>query len=107
MIGLDTNILARYYIQDEADGEAQKQHELAKKLIESELPLMVCKTALLELEWVMRGYQLREASDIAHALIYGHLMFDLRTTHQHGRHRGMGVHSAGVQVVLSWTDISR
>lgn len=56
MIGLDTNILARYYIQDEADGEAQKQHELAKKLIESEQPLMVCKTVLLELEWVMRGY---------------------------------------------------
>ncbi|WP_394754152.1 type II toxin-antitoxin system VapC family toxin [Crenothrix sp.] len=56
MIRLDTNILARYYIQDEADGEAQKQHELAKKLIELEQPLMICKTVLLELEWVMRGY---------------------------------------------------
>lgn len=56
MIGLDTNILARYYIQDESDTEAQKQHELAKKLIESEQPLMVCKAVLLELEWVMRGY---------------------------------------------------
>lgn len=43
MIGLDSNILARYYIQDEADSEAQKQHELARKLIESEQPLMVCK----------------------------------------------------------------
>jgi len=29
MIGLDTNILARYYIQDEADAEAEKQHKLA------------------------------------------------------------------------------
>ena len=63
MIGLDTNILARYYIQDEADDEAQKQHELARKLIESEQSLMVCKTVLLELEWVMRGYYRFTASE--------------------------------------------
>ena len=56
MIGLDTNILARYYIQDEADQEAQKQHLQAKKLIEAGNPLMICKTVLLEFEWVMRGY---------------------------------------------------
>ena len=35
MIGLDTNILARYYVDDEQDSEAQKQHSAAKKLIES------------------------------------------------------------------------
>jgi len=35
MIGLDTNILARYYIQDESDKEAEKQHQIARKLIES------------------------------------------------------------------------
>ncbi len=56
MIGLDSNVLARYYIQDEADAEAQRQHEAARNLIESGEPLMVCKTALLELEWVLRGY---------------------------------------------------
>ncbi len=56
MIGLDTNILARYYIQDEGDEEAEKQHLAACRLIESGQPLMVCKTVLLELEWVMRGY---------------------------------------------------
>jgi predicted nucleic-acid-binding protein len=72
MIGLDTNILARYYIQDEADGEAQKQHELARKLIESEQPLMVCKTVLLELEWVMRGYYQFSAAEIAS--VFQHLL---------------------------------
>ena len=33
MIGLDTNILARYYIQDNSDQEAQKQHLVARRLI--------------------------------------------------------------------------
>ena len=56
MIGLDTNVLARYYIQDGSDGEAAKQREAARRLMESGKPLMVCKTVLLELEWVMRGY---------------------------------------------------
>lgn len=56
MIGLDTNILARYYVQDESDAETVRQHEAARRLIESGNPLMICKTVLLELEWVMRGY---------------------------------------------------
>ena len=56
MIGLDTNVLARYYIQNDGDTEAKKQREAARRLMESGKPLMVCKTVLLELEWVMRGY---------------------------------------------------
>jgi predicted nucleic-acid-binding protein len=56
MIGVDTNVLARYYIEDETDGESLKQRVAAQHLIESGQPLMICKTVLLELEWVMRGY---------------------------------------------------
>jgi len=56
MIGLDTNILARYYIEDDADAEARRQRPRARRLIESGKPLMVCKTVILEFEWVMRGY---------------------------------------------------
>lgn len=56
MIGLDTNVLARYYIEDAADEEAERQRGIARKVIESGLPLMVCKTVILELEWLMRGY---------------------------------------------------
>jgi len=65
MIGLDTNILARYYIQDEADQEAKKQHDLARTLMESGKALMVCKTVMLEFEWVMRGYYGFSAIEIA------------------------------------------
>lgn len=68
MIGLDTNILVRYYIQDESDAEAKHQHESARKLIESGEPLMVCKTVLLELEWVMRGYYGFSSVEIATAM---------------------------------------
>lgn len=56
MIGLDTNVLARYYIQDDGDANASKQRQAARRIMESGKPLMVCKTVLLELEWVMRGY---------------------------------------------------
>ena len=56
MIGLDTNVLARYYIDDDADAQAQRQRLAARRLIESGQPLMVCKSVVFELEWVMRGY---------------------------------------------------
>jgi predicted nucleic-acid-binding protein len=56
MIGLDTNVLARYYVDDAGDAEAQAQRVAAQRLIESGQPLMVSKSVVLELEWVMRGY---------------------------------------------------
>ncbi|WP_428356848.1 type II toxin-antitoxin system VapC family toxin [Methyloprofundus sp.] len=80
MIGLDTNILARYYIQDEADVEAEKQHKSARKLVESGEPLMVCKTVILEFEWVMRGYYQFTCSDVSavfqHLLSLEHIMVE-------------------------------
>ena len=71
MIGLDTNILARYYIQDQADKEAEKQHFLAKELIEAGEPLMVCTTVFLELEWIMRGYYQFSRSEVV--TVFQHL----------------------------------
>ncbi len=56
MIGMDANVLARYYVDDAADAEAQRQRVAARRLIESGQPLRVGKTVVLELEWVMRGY---------------------------------------------------
>ena len=50
MIGLDTNVLARYYTDDEADAEAQRQRVAAQCLIESGQPLMVSKSVILEFE---------------------------------------------------------
>ncbi|TXH70790.1 MAG: PIN domain-containing protein [Thiothrix sp.] len=68
MIGLDTNILARYFIEDDGDHEACKHRELARVLIESGKALMVSKTVILELEWVMRGYYKFEREEIASVL---------------------------------------
>lgn len=72
MIGLDTNVLARYYIEDEADVEAMHQREAARHLIESSVPLMVCKTVLLELEWIMRGYYDFDRKDVVS--VFRHLL---------------------------------
>ena len=55
MIGLDTNVLARYYVAS-PDAPTQQQSALARKLIESGKRLFVSKSVLLELEWVLRGY---------------------------------------------------
>jgi predicted nucleic-acid-binding protein len=82
MIGLDTNLLARYYIDDHADAEAQRQRLAARRLIESGQPLMVSKSVILELEWVMRGYygfaQPEVASVLRHLLEQAHITVEDR-----------------------------
>ena len=82
MIGLDTNVLARYYIDDEGDAEAQKQRSASRRLIESGQPLMVCKSVILELEWVMRGYYefapAQVASVMRHLLDQAHITVEDR-----------------------------
>lgn len=72
MIGLDTNVLARYYIEDTGDGEAGRQRQAARQLLEGNEPLAVCKTVLLELEWVMRGYYGFEREEILP--VFDHLL---------------------------------
>jgi predicted nucleic-acid-binding protein len=57
MIGLDTNLLARYFVEEaNADDATQAQREAARELIESGQDLFLPKTVALELEWVPRGY---------------------------------------------------
>jgi len=57
VIGLDTNILARYFIEEAgADPATQDQRRAARQLIESGQKLFLPKTVALELEWVLRGY---------------------------------------------------
>ncbi len=82
MIGIDTNILARYYVNDENDVEAQKQQLAAKKLFESGQDLKVSKTVLLEFEWVLRGYYRFDVDEIIsvlqHLLSQSHLYIEAR-----------------------------
>lgn len=51
MKSLDTNILVRYYVQDEP-----RQGAIATRIMTEEPELFVSKTVLAELEWVLRGY---------------------------------------------------
>ena len=82
MIGLDVSVLARYYIDDEADAEAQRQRLAARRLIESGQPLMVSKSVVLELEWVMRGYYSFDPAEVAsvmrHLLEQAHITVENR-----------------------------
>jgi predicted nucleic-acid-binding protein len=84
MIGLDTNVLARYYIDDVADTEEQRQRSAARRLMESGQPLMVCKSVILELEWVMRGYYgfapAQVASVMRHLLEQTHIVVEDRAS---------------------------
>jgi predicted nucleic-acid-binding protein len=87
MIGLDTNILARYYIEDEADAESVKRRVLARRIIEAGKPLMVCKTVLLEFEWIMRGYYEFERRQVVrvmqHLMSLTHVNIEDRDTVEH------------------------
>ena len=63
MIGLDTNVLARYYVAS-ADAPSKKQSAAARKLLESGKSLFVSKSVVLELEWVLRGYYQSPPEDV-------------------------------------------
>jgi predicted nucleic-acid-binding protein len=112
MIGLDTNVLARYYVQDASDAETQHQHESARKLIESGEPLMVCKTVLLELEWVMRGYYGFSPDQIAtvmqHLLSLSHVVVEERESIvQTMSHASAGLEFADALHLSSYRDCER
>ena len=46
MIGLDTNVLARYYIQDEGSADAIRQREAARRLARGEFDVLVLTTSM-------------------------------------------------------------
>ncbi len=56
MIALDTNILARFYVDDPADAESAKQRPIAHRLLTQTKPVFVPLTVLLELEWLLRAF---------------------------------------------------
>ena len=56
MIGVDTNILARFYCDDPDDPEAKRHRPLARRLMIGSDAIFVPLTVILEFEWVMRGF---------------------------------------------------
>jgi predicted nucleic-acid-binding protein len=55
MIALDTNILARFYVDDLHDPESAKQRPIAWRILADSSALFVPLTVVLELEWVLRA----------------------------------------------------
>lgn len=68
MIAVDTNVLARFYVDDPDDPEAEHQRPLARATLESRAGVFVSITVLLELEWVLRAFYGLEAQDFAKIL---------------------------------------
>lgn len=64
MIALDTNILARYYVDDPGDPEAARQRPIAYEIIARRPSLFVPLTVILELEWVLRAFYRFEAAAV-------------------------------------------
>ena len=56
MIGVDTNVLARFYCDDPDDPEAKRQRPLARRVMIESPAVFVPLTVILEFEWVMRGF---------------------------------------------------
>lgn len=66
MRALDTNVLARFFVDDADDAQAAKQRPAAVAALSERS--FVSVTVLLELEWVMRGFYQLRSRDISRVL---------------------------------------
>lgn len=68
MIALDTNILARFYVEDPGDPEAAKQRLIAYEIFTTSPSLFVPLTVVLELEWVLRAFYRFDAAQVTQVM---------------------------------------
>lgn len=66
MRALDTNVLARFFVDDADDAQAGKQRPAAVAALAERS--FVSVTVLLELEWVLRGFYELPSKDISRVL---------------------------------------
>ena len=66
MRAVDTNVLARFFVDDADDPQAARQRPAAVAALSERS--FVSVTVLLELEWVMRGFYALPARDISRVL---------------------------------------
>ncbi len=66
MKSLDTNVLARFFIDDPDDPEAVRQRPAAVAALAQRA--LVSVTVMLELEWVMRGFYALPRSEVARVM---------------------------------------
>lgn len=63
MIAVDTNILARYYVDDPGDPEAAHQRPIAERVMRDSPSVFVSVTVVFELAWVLRAFYDFAAAD--------------------------------------------
>jgi predicted nucleic-acid-binding protein len=68
MIAIDTNILARFYVDDPNDPESAIQRPLAKQILAESSSVFVPLTVILELEWVLRAFYRFSREDFARVI---------------------------------------
>jgi predicted nucleic-acid-binding protein len=77
MIAVDTNVLARFYVDDPGDPEAARQRPIARRIMTASPSLFVPITVVLELEWVLRAFYRFDAAQVVrvleHLLGLGHV----------------------------------
>lgn len=56
MNAVDTNILARFYVDDPGDPEARRQRPVARRILEESPSVHVPVTVVQELVWVLSGH---------------------------------------------------
>lgn len=66
MNAVDTNVLARFFVNDADDPEAARQRSAAVAAMTGKV--YVPMTVILEFEWVMRGFYALPRKDIQHVL---------------------------------------
>ena len=66
MRALDTNVLARFFVDDADDAQAARQRPAAVAALSERS--FVSVTVLLELEWVMRGFYELPTKDVSRVL---------------------------------------
>ena len=66
MRALDTNVLARFFVDDADDAQAARQRPAAVAALSERS--FVSVTVLLELEWVMRGFYGLPTRDVLRVL---------------------------------------
>ncbi len=80
MIGVDTNILARFYCDDPDDPESIRQRPIARRIMVESQAIFVPLTVILEFEWVMRAFYETERASfcdaVAHLLGMQHVVVE-------------------------------
>lgn len=72
MIAVDANILARFYVDDPGDPEADRQCPIARRVLTESPSLFVPITVALELEWVLRAFYRFDVAQIV--AVFEHLL---------------------------------